>query len=137
MTLLSSIIPSGRREMYDTAATVVGYFSGLVYALMVFGGIWDVQRKKGSILGESLKDSEEMYKSFLGIWALGFLFNPLAYSLSESPYLAIIDGFAAFTALVIGILAYRRYRFFKTQQLLQEAIAKGVEIGMKKAREEN
>ena len=121
--------------MYDTAAAVVGYFSGLVYALIVFVGIWDVQRKKGSILGESLKDSEEMYKSFIGIWALGFLFNPLAYYLSESPYLATIDGFAAFTALIIGILAYRRYRFFKTQQLLQEAIAKGVEIGMKKAKE--
>jgi len=71
----------------------------------------------------------------LGIWDLGFLFNPIAYFLSESPYLAIIDSFAAFMALVIGILAYRRYRFFKSQQLLQEAIVKGVEIGMKKAKE--
>jgi len=91
--------------------------------------------KKGSILGESLEDSERIYKSSIFIWTLGFLFNPMAYYFSGNLYLAMIDGLSAFAALIIGILAYRRYRFFKTQQLLQEAIAKGVEIGMKKARE--
>ncbi len=109
---------------------------GITYAvLFVFIGLWDVQRKKNTLLGESLEDSEELYKAYLGIWALGFLFNPLAYYFSKSIYLAMLDGISAFTMLVLGILAYRRYIFFKTQKLLQEAIAKGVEIGMKKAKE--
>ncbi|GEM_PF-4208520 len=119
----------------DYISVGVGYFLGIGYAFIVFLGIWDVQRKKGSILGESLEDSERIYKSSIFIWTLGFLFNPMAYYFSGNLYLAMIDGLSAFAALIIGILAYRRYRFFKTQQLLQEAIAKGVEIGMKKAKE--
>lgn len=119
----------------DPISTGVGYLMGITYAIIVFVGFWDVQRKKNTILGDSLEDSEELYKAYLGMWAMGFLFNPLAYYLSGSIYLGFIDRLAAFTSLVVGILSYRRYRFFKTQKLLQEAIAKGVEIGMKKSKE--
>jgi len=118
----------------DPISTGVGYLMGITYAIIVFVGFWDVQRKKNTILGDSLEDSEELYKAYLGMWAMGFLFNPLAYYLSGSIYLGFIDGLAAFTFLIVEILSYRRYRFFKIQKLLQEAIAKGVEIGMKKLR---
>ena len=114
---------------------ILGYFLGLSYAFLVFLGVYDQQRKKGTILGESLEESGEFYKQYLTIWALGVIMNPAAYYFSENIYLAMLDGISAFIMLVLGILAYRRYRFFKTQKLLQEAIAKGVEIGMKKAKE--
>ncbi|WP_297063282.1 hypothetical protein [Thermococcus sp.] len=109
------IIPSGRREMsIDSFYVAFGYFMGITYAILfVFIGLWDVQRKKNTLLGESLEDSEELYKAYLGIWALGFLFNPLAYYFSENIYLAMLDGISAFIMLVLGIFSLQKIQIFQ------------------------
>jgi len=143
------IIPFGRREMDFLTALAV--YSGIG----VFIGMWDVpygffepmlkvedyktakeiQAQKDNLIKGILFTSLVTLPSFSFWVSFGPVLSEDYANSTWGPLLFIIMLFGAWARLIYKLYLWKRLSDRYKEILLQEAIAKGVEIGMKKAKE--
>ncbi len=80
-----------------------------------------------------------LYASLISIGGITLFLNAIMYESSHLVYLALLAALIAYPVGFWGIYRWRKYNRLveeiRQKQILQEAIAKGIEIGMKKAKE--